>query len=103
MVWSYEAVMAKLGNEAQVTAGGIIVLALVEGEDGAPRYKHIKVGYFDEFSFHLTPEGKEYLEPSVEDAVIVSETKKPRGLKKKAEAIAAPVVANEEDDLDFAE
>lgn len=102
MVWSYEAVMEKLGADAQVTAGGIIVLALVEGKDGAPRYKHIKVGYFDEFSFHLTPEGKEYLEPNVEDAVIVSETKKSRGAKKKPEAIAAPV-QDPEDDFDFPE
>jgi len=102
MVWSYETVMEKLGADAQVTAGGIIVLAMVDGEDGAPRYKHIKVGYFDEFSFHLTPEGREYLEPNIEDAVVVSETKKPRGLKKKAEAIAAPVEPAE-DDFDFPE
>lgn len=102
MVWSYDAVLAKLGADAQVTAGGVIVLALVEGSDGVPRYKHIKVGYFDEFSFHLTPEGKEYLEPNIEDAVVVSETKKPRGLKKKVEAVAAPV-QDPEDDLDLAE
>jgi hypothetical protein len=103
MIWSYEAVMKKLGDEAQVTAGGIIVLATVVGEDGVTRNKHIKVGYFDEVTFHVTKEGQEYLEPTVEDAVIVSETKKVKGRKKPE--LAAPVEPEPEvdDELDFPE
>lgn len=78
MIWSFDAVMKKLGDEAQATAGGIVILVDVEGPDGTPRKKHLKVGYFTGLEFHLTPEGREYLEPTIEDAVIVSETKKPR-------------------------
>ncbi len=81
MIWSHEAVMKKLGNDAQVTAGGIITVIDVEGPDGQPRKKHIKVGYFSGMTFHLTPEGLEFLEPTIEDAVIVSETKRPRAKK----------------------
>jgi hypothetical protein len=95
MIWSFDAVMKKLGDEAQVTAGGIIIVIDVEGPDGYPRKKHLKVGFFNGMEFHLTPEGREYIEPTITDAEIVSEVKKPRA-KKKAEEVV-------EDDLGLLE
>ena len=106
MIWSFEAVMKKLGDEAQVTAGGIIVLRRFEDETKAP--KHIKVGAFNGMTFQLTPEGLEFLEPNIEDAVIVSEVKKGKAApKKKAAALPEPEVKTEpvpdDDDFDFPE
>lgn len=100
MIWTCEEVLAKLGDEAQVTARGIIVLQTVE--EG--RYNHLLVAEFHGDTFHVTPEGREYLEPNIEDAVIVSEPKKSSGKKKglKAPAVEpkAEEPAIEDDSLD---
>lgn len=97
MVWTFETVMEKLGDTAQPTAGGIIVLQRFDDETRPA--KHIKIGYFVGLAFVLTEEGREYLEPNVEDAVIVSEAKRPKAKR-------APVkqeVVEEEIDLGFDE
>lgn len=106
MIWSFDEVMKKLGDEAQVTAGGIIVLQRFDDETKAP--KHIKVGFFNGMAFQLTPEGLDFLEPNIEDAVIVSETKKVKAApKKKAAALPEPEEKTEpesdDDDFDFPE
>ncbi|OHD24085.1 MAG: hypothetical protein A2Y38_14700 [Spirochaetes bacterium GWB1_59_5] len=100
MSWTCKEVLDKLGDKAQVTARGIIVLQTV----GVDSYKHLLVAEAHGDTFHVTPEGKAYLEPNVEDAVIVSEPKKSGGKKKgvKGPAVEAPVVEPvvEDDELD---
>ena len=83
MSWTCEEVLAKLGDEAQVTARGIIIMVDATAPDGGPIKKHLLVAEFRGDTFWLTDEGKEFLEPNIEDAVIVSEkTRKPRAPKK---------------------
>lgn len=78
--WTCDEVLARLGEDAQVAARGIVVC--IRKPDELP--KHILIAEFLGDTFHVTPEGLAYLEPNEEDAVIVSETKKPARAKKKA-------------------
>ena len=82
MSWTCEEVLAKLGDEAQVTARGIIIMVDATAPDGGPIKKHLLVAEFRGDTFWLTDEGKEFLEPNIEDAVIVSEKRKTRAPKK---------------------
>lgn len=89
MSWTLEQVNDKLGDKAQATARGIIVLT----RDSTGRAKHILIGEFTGDTFNLTPEGVAYLEADVEDAVVVS-TRKTKGTKK---ALEAPVEVTPDD------
>lgn len=80
MSWTCDEVLAVLGDEAQATAGGILVLAMVEGDDGIVRPKHIKVGSFSGLSFLLTDEGAEYL----------ARKQKPEVAKPKSKGVSKP-------------
>lgn len=77
MSWTCDEVLAVLGDEAQATAGGIIVLAVIEGEDGVKRPKHLKIGSFSGQSFILTDEGTKYLADKS-----VPKTAKPKGVSR---------------------
>ena len=73
MAWTYEEVMAKLGDEAQAVPGGILVF----------REKHIMVGLTSVGGgFSITDEGRKILEPeAVEDAEEAPKPKAPRAKK----------------------
>lgn len=97
MFWTYNDVMEKLGDKAQVTAGGILILTEVLHADGAPRPKHVKIAYFVGESFIVTPEGLEYLgEPETDEPA-------PKPVKKAKKADPVPAKEPEEslDDLDI--
>jgi len=101
MSWTCEEVLAKLGDEAQITARGIVILVDATAQDGGPMKKHLLVAEFRGDTFWLTDEGKTHLEPNIEDAVIVSEKPKKAPAKKKEK----PVEDSNEilDDLDLIE
>lgn len=73
MAWTYEEVMAKLGDEAQAVPGAIVVF----------RNKHIEVARVTiDGGFHVTEEGRKILEPeAVEDAEEAPKPKAPRAKK----------------------
>ena len=82
MSWSFDEVMAVLGDEAEVIASGVKVLATTVTEiDGVELVKResILIGRFDGMSFILTDAGAAYL-----DGKQPAEPKPKRGLKKKA-------------------
>lgn len=89
MSWTCDEVLAALGDEAQVTAGGIVVLAMIEGEDGITRPKHIKIGNFSGMSFILTEDGIEYL----------ADYEKPEAVAKPKKVIKKKAVEPVEDEL----
>ena len=82
MSWTCEEVLAKLGDEAQVTARGIIIMVDATAPDGGPIKKHLLVAEFRGDTFWLTDEGKEFLEPNIVDVEVVSEKRKTRAPKK---------------------
>ena len=101
MSWTCEEVLAKLGDDAQVTARGVVVLVDATAPDGGPMKKHLLIAEFRGDTFWLTDDGKEYLEPNIEDAVIVSEKPKKAPAKKKEKVVED---SNEIlDDLDLIE
>lgn len=88
MSWTCEEVLAKLGDEAQITARGIVMIVDAVAQDGGPIKKHLLVAEFRGDTFWLTDEGKAFLEPNIVDAEVVSEKRKTRAPKK--EKVVAP-------------
>lgn len=73
MSWTYDEVMATLGDEAQAVPGGILVY----------RNKHIMVGLTGGGGFVVTPEGEEIL--SAYEAPVAAPA--PRARKAKAKPV----------------
>ena len=86
MSWTLEEVATLLGDEAQITAGGISVLVrdhVVEDDYEYDRVRHVMVARLDGFALNVTQEGVEYLNRlSGKDK---AEPKKPGRQKKVAE------------------
>lgn len=86
MIWTCQEVTDKLGDKAQITTRGIVVLTEKIADDGVPRPYHLLVAEFRGDTFSVTPEGLDYLEPQGEAPA--PKASKPKGLKKpKAEVV----------------
>lgn len=97
MSWSFDEVMAVLGDEAEVIASGVKVLAttitIIDGVELVKR-EAILIGRFEGMSFVLTDAGTAYLDGKQQP---VQEQKPKRGLKKKA--VDVPAESDMLDDL----